>query len=68
MSRLLRAAWEHGAVVGAICAGTIAAARAGLLDGRPHTSNGLDFLKHWVKDYAPRRTTATRLRCATAAW
>lgn len=34
-----------GAVVGAICGATAALANVGLLDNRPHTSNGLGFLE-----------------------
>jgi len=46
---LLRQALADGKIVGAICAGTVAAARARLFDGRAHTANGLD----WLKDQAP---------------
>lgn len=45
VSELLRRADATGLPIGAICAGTLAAARAGLLDDRPHTSNALDFLR-----------------------
>jgi putative intracellular protease/amidase len=48
---VLRAADEAGKVVGAICAGTVAAARAGLLDSRRHTSNALDFMRHYTPGY-----------------
>lgn len=41
---LLVATHAAGRVVGAICDGTVAAARSGLLDGRPHTSNGAGYL------------------------
>ena len=34
-----------GAMVGAICGATVALANAGLLDNRPHTSNGVGFLE-----------------------
>lgn len=34
-----------GAVVGAICGATAALANAGILDNRPHTSNGAGFLE-----------------------
>ena len=48
---VLRAADEAGKVVGAICAGTVAAARAGLLDSRRHTSNALDFMRCYTPGY-----------------
>ena len=38
--------------IAAICAATTGVARAGLLMGRKHTSNGLDYLKRQVLDYA----------------
>ena len=38
--------------IAAICAATTAVARAGLLAGRRHTSNGRDYLKQQVPDYA----------------
>jgi putative intracellular protease/amidase len=40
--------------IAAICAATAAVARAGLLRGRKHTSNGLDYLEHHVPGYADR--------------
>lgn len=49
---LLRRADAAGLPIGAICAGTLAAARAGLLDDRPHTSNALDFLQVWAPAYS----------------
>ena len=49
---LLREALASGAVVGAICAGTVAAARAGLFNGRAHTSNDRDWLAKIVPGYA----------------
>lgn len=66
---LLRRAEAEGKVIGAICAGTLAAARAGLLDDRPHTSNALDFLKQKASGYGgaaayvdvPRAVTGGRL-------
>ena len=45
VTTLLRRADADGLPTGAICAGTLAAARAGLLDDRPHTSNALSFLQ-----------------------
>lgn len=49
---LLRRADAAGLAIGAICAGTLAAARAGLLDDRPHTSNDLAFLRAKAPGYA----------------
>jgi putative intracellular protease/amidase len=49
---LLRGAQARGAVLGAICAGTVAAARAGLLEGHAHTSNGRDWLSQVAPGYA----------------
>lgn len=40
-----------GATVGAICGATAALAGFGLLDGRPHTSNGPGFLEMVVPGY-----------------
>ena len=48
---LLRRTEAAGKVIGAICAGTLAAARAGLLESRPHTSNALDFLREKAAGY-----------------
>ena len=48
---LLQRAEAAGKVIGAICAGTLAVARAGLLADRPHTSNSLDFLKARAAGY-----------------
>ncbi|MES2034029.1 MAG: DJ-1/PfpI family protein [Pseudomonadota bacterium] len=49
---LLRRVSAAGAPIGTICAGTLAAARAGLLNGRAHTSNSLEFLKANAVGYA----------------
>jgi len=49
---LLRQVLADGKVVGAICAGTVAAARAGLLAGRAHTSNDRDWLAKTAPGYA----------------
>ena len=40
--------------IAAICAATAAIARAGLLRGRRHTSNGLEYLEQQVPGYAER--------------
>ena len=37
--------------IAAICAATVAISRLGLLKGRRHTSNGLDYLRSLVPDY-----------------
>ena len=42
---------ERGAAIAGICGGTLALARAGLLDTTPHTSNGLDFLAKNASSY-----------------
>lgn len=41
-----------GVPIAAICGATVAIARAGLLRGRRHTSNGLDYLRAHVPGYA----------------
>lgn len=51
ISSLLRSVSERGAV-GGICAGTLALARAGLFEGRRHTSNGRDWINKRTRDYA----------------
>jgi len=40
-----------GGTVCAICGATVALAHAGLLDNRPHTSNGVGFLDMFSKEY-----------------
>jgi putative intracellular protease/amidase len=52
VSDVIRRADGAGLVVGAICGATLAAARAGLLDGRPHTSNDPTFIQRNVPSYA----------------
>ena len=42
---------ERAVPVAAICGATTAVARAGLLRGRRHTSNGLEYLKQQVPEY-----------------
>jgi len=48
----LRVARKCDLIVGAICAGTVPAARAGLFDGHAHTSNGRDWLLEQAPGYA----------------
>ena len=70
---LLRQALADGKIVGAICAGTVAAARARLFDGRAHTSNGGDWLLEQEAGYAgadgyvdtPKAVTAGKLVSAS---
>lgn len=49
---LLGSVAERGGVVGGICAGTLALARAGLFRDKAHTSNGRDWILGHVPDYA----------------
>lgn len=51
VTALLKRADAAGLPIGAICAGTLAAARAGLLEDRPHTSNALPFLQAKAAGY-----------------
>jgi putative intracellular protease/amidase len=44
LTSLLTAAVKAGKVVGAICDGTVAAAKTGILDNVAHTSNGVGYL------------------------
>ncbi len=44
-----------GAAVCAICGATVALARAGMLDERPHTSNGAGFLDSFCPEYKGQR-------------
>jgi putative intracellular protease/amidase len=44
LKSILNAARDKGKVIGAICDGTVAAARTGLLDAIDHTSNGEGYL------------------------
>ena len=52
ISNFLKAQHDGGAVVAGICGGTLALARAGLLDDVRHTSNDVDFLSRNAKNYA----------------
>jgi putative intracellular protease/amidase len=42
---------DHHVPIAAICAATTAIVRAGLIRGRRHTSNGLEYLKKQVPNY-----------------
>lgn len=52
VSGLLQSVARRGGTVGGICAGTLALARAGLLDGVRHTSNGRDWITGHEPGYA----------------
>lgn len=52
VSALLKSVAERGGVVGGICAGTLALARSGLLQGQKHTSNGRDWILGHLPNYA----------------
>lgn len=52
ISGLLTAIATRGGVVGGICAGTLALARAGLFDKAKHTSNGRDWINEKERGYA----------------
>lgn len=52
---LLTAIAARGGVVGGICAGTLALARAGLFDKAKHTSNGRDWINEKEPGYAGAR-------------
>jgi putative intracellular protease/amidase len=51
VDRTLRAMGDAGVPVAAICGATIAAARAGLLDDRAHTSNERAYLEQHAPEY-----------------
>lgn len=52
LDTLLQAHHAGGGVVAGICGGTLALARAGLLDAVSHTSNDADYLGAFAVDYA----------------
>lgn len=52
ISVLLKEQLERGVTVAGICGGTLALARAGLLNDRAHTSNDADFLTRNAANYA----------------
>ncbi len=49
---LLKDVLARGGIVGGICAGTLALARAGLFSGRKHTSNGPGWIETRLNSYA----------------
>src|SRR5688572_3862072 len=51
LEQLLKGLDSLGAPIAAICAATVAIARLGLLRGRRHTSNGLEYLRSNVPAY-----------------
>lgn len=63
---LLRQAVADGKAVGAICGGTVAAARARLFEGRAHTSNGKDWLEGQAPGYAGGAAYVDQARAVTA--
>jgi len=56
LEQLLNGVDAHGIPIAAICAATVAIARLGLLRGRRHTSNGLEYLRSNVPGYAEAAT------------
>ncbi|MGQ1885502.1 DJ-1/PfpI family protein [Serratia marcescens] len=52
---LLNEQLQRGATLAGICGGTLALARAGLLNGRAHTSNDAEFLTRNVAGYCGQR-------------
>ena len=51
LGQLLSLLDQRGVPLAAICAATLAIARAGLIRGRRHTSNGLGYLQQHVPEY-----------------
>jgi putative intracellular protease/amidase len=51
VSKAARAMVELGRPVAAICAATLALAHCGLLNDRLHTSNGMNFISEYVREY-----------------
>lgn len=51
IQELLERLHAHEVPIAAICGGTLAIAKTGLLRGRRHTSNGLDYLRSQIPDY-----------------
>lgn len=55
ISALLNEQFQRGATLAGICGGTLALARAGLLNGRAHTSNDAGFLTRHAEGYTGQR-------------
>ena len=51
LGQLLNSLDQRGVPLAAICGATLAIARAGLIRGRRHTSNGLGYLRQHVPEY-----------------
>jgi len=56
LAQLLRTLDERETPIAAICGATVAIARLGLIRGRRHTSNGLEYLRKKAPDYADAAT------------
>lgn len=54
LQTLLHALDQHGVPIAAICAATTVIARIGLIRGRRHTSNALDYLEQHAPGYQER--------------
>jgi len=52
LEQLLRRLDSGGVPIAAICGATVAVTRLGLLRGRRHTSNGLEYIRAQVPEYA----------------
>ncbi|BCS88675.1 DJ-1/PfpI family protein [Pseudodesulfovibrio sediminis] len=72
IGEVLRAHHARGAVVAGICGGTLALARAGMLDAIPHTSNEAEYLTLNAQEYTgaehfcPSATAVSTDRVITA--
>lgn len=56
IEKLLKRLDERQVPIAAICGATVGIARTGLLRGRRHTSNGLNYLQTHVSDYADAKS------------
>jgi putative intracellular protease/amidase len=59
LEALLKRLDSDGVPIAAICGATVAIARIGLLLGRRHTSNGLDYLRSHVSGYSEAKNYVT---------